>query len=98
MADGTLLFDTKLDTKGLQTGLVSIDSKLKRIQKTSALAFGALGTGLIVAGTAGVKFNAKVEQYTATFETFTGSVEKANETVTKLKELGAKTPLNFQAA
>lgn len=95
MADGTLIFDTKLDTKGLQTGLQGIDSKLKNIQKTSALAFGALGTGLIGAGTAGVKFNAQVEQYTATFETFTGSVDEANKTVERLQELGAKTPFEF---
>lgn len=94
-ADGTLLFETKLDTKGLQTGLRGIDDRLKGIQKTSVLAFGALGTGLTVAGTAGVKFNAKVEQYTATFETFTGSVEEANKTVERLQELGAKTPFEF---
>lgn len=48
--------------------------------------------------TQGVQFNAQIEQYTATFETFTGSVEKANDVVNQLVEMGAKTPLNIQAA
>lgn len=43
--------------------------------------------------TRGTQFNAQVEQYTAKFETFTGSAEKANETVQTLVDLGAKTPL-----
>lgn len=45
--------------------------------------------------TRGVQFNAQVEQYTAKFETFTGSAEKANETVQTLVDLGAKTPFEF---
>lgn len=92
MADGTLIFETKLDTKGLQTGLKSVDDKLKGLQKTATLGLGAIASGLIAAGTAGVKFNAQMEQYTATFETFTGSAEEATETMDRLLELGASTP------
>ena len=90
--DGTLRFDTKLDTKGIDTGLKSIDDKLKGIQKSATVGLGAIATGLATAGTAGVKFNAEMEQYTATFETFTGSADKAAETMDRLLELGAKTP------
>ena len=92
MADGTLIFETKLDTKGLQTGLKSVDDKLKGLQKTATLGLGAIASGLIAAGTAGVKFNAQMEQYTATFETFTGSAEEATKTMDRLLELGASTP------
>lgn len=45
--------------------------------------------------TRGMQFNAQVEQYTAKFETFTGSAEKANETVQTLVDLGASTPFEF---
>lgn len=45
--------------------------------------------------TRGVQFNAQVEQYIATFETFTGSVEEANKVVDYLVDLGAKTPFEF---
>lgn len=90
--DGTLRFDTKLDTKGIDTGLKSIDDKLKGIQKSATVGLGAIATGLVAAGTAGVKFNAEMEQYTATFETFTGSADKAAETMDRLLELGAETP------
>lgn len=95
MADGKLIFDTKLDTKGLQTGLKGIDSKLSSIGKTATIGFGAIATGLTTAGIQGVKFNAQVEQYTATFETFTGSVEGANKTIERLQKLGASTPFEF---
>lgn len=95
MADGTLIFDTKLDTKGLQTGLKGVDDKLKGIQKSATISLGAITTGLVGAGTAGIKFNAQIEQYTATFETFTGSVDEANKTIERLKTLGAETPFEF---
>ena len=95
MADGTLIFDTKLDTKGLQSGLKGVDDKLKGIQKSATVGLGAIATGLVGAGTAGIKFNAQIEQYTATFETFTGSVDEANKTIERLKELGAETPFEF---
>lgn len=45
--------------------------------------------------TRGVEFNLQVEKYTTTFETFTGSAEKANEVVNKLVKMGAETPFEF---
>lgn len=41
---------------------------------------------------AGVKFNATLESYETTFEVFTGSADKAKNTMQKLLDLGAKTP------
>lgn len=65
------------------------------MQKTALVGLGAITTGLAGAGLAGVKFNAQIEQYTATFATFTGSVDEANKTIERLKTLGASTPFEF---
>lgn len=98
MADGTLIFKTKLDSKGLETGLKSIDSKLSSIQGVATKAFAGITAGLAGASVAGVKFNATIEQYQTSFEVMTGSAEKATEVVDRLKKIGASTPLNIQAA
>lgn len=79
----------------MQTGLKAVDGGLKKIQKSALVGLGAIGTGLTAAGVAGVKFNAQIEQYTATFATFTGSVDEANKTIERLKTLGASTPFEF---
>lgn len=99
MADGTLIFDTKIDTsnvnKGLnklKTGLNGVDDGLKKVQKSAVVGLGAVATGLTTAGVAGVRFNAQIEQYTTTFEVFTGSAKKATELMQKLIDLGAETP------
>lgn len=65
------------------------------MQKTALVGLGAITTGLAGAGLASVKFNAQIEQYTATFATFTGSVDEANKTIERLKTLGASTPFEF---
>lgn len=90
--DGTLKFDTSIDTKGLNKGLKNIDDNLKGLQQSAAVGLGAIATGLIAAGTAGVKFNAQLEQYRTTFEVFTGSAEEAANVMDRLLEMGAKTP------
>jgi tape measure domain-containing protein len=72
-----------------------VDGGLKKMQKTALVGLGAITTGLAGAGLAGVKFNAQIEQYTATFATFTGSVDEANKTIERLKTLGASTPFEF---
>lgn len=72
-----------------------MDGGLKKMQKTALVGLGAITTGLAGAGLAGVKFNAQIEQYTATFATFTGSVDEANKTIERLKTLGASTPFEF---
>ncbi len=44
--------------------------------------------------TAGIKYNADIEKYTKSFETFLGSAEKASQAVNKIKEDSGKTPFN----
>lgn len=109
--DGTLKFDTKIDTSGFENGLKKIknetnnstqgfDDGIER-NKQSLLSLKNVaqiaGTYLSVnlfkdALTKGVQFNAQIEQYTTTFQTFTGSAEKANEVMSQLIDLGAQTP------
>ena len=50
---------------------------------------------MATAGIAGVKFNAQMEQYSTTFEVFTGSAEKANSILDELQKKGASTPFEF---
>lgn len=80
-------FDRGLD--GNEKSLVS----LKNVAKIAGTYIsGSLFKDVL---TQGVQFNAQIEQYTATFETFTGSVEKANDVVNQLVDLGASTPFEF---
>ena len=44
--------------------------------------------------TAGIKYNADIEKYTKSFETFLGSAEKASQAVNKIKEDSGKTPFD----
>lgn len=94
-ADGHLNFDTKIDEGGFNKGI----SKLEGLAKKGAAAAGkalagvtaALGAGVA----AGVKYNATIEQYQTSFEVMTGSAEKAEQIVSKLTEIGAKTPFEM---
>ena len=92
---GSLIYDTKIDSKGFKDGL----SKIGSLSKTtfSAVATGITAiTGAITAGlVAGAKYNATIEQYATSFEVMTGSAEKATEVVEKLKKLGAETPFEM---
>lgn len=45
--------------------------------------------------TAGIKYNATIEDYTTSFEVMTGSADKAADTVENLKKLGAATPFEL---
>lgn len=83
---------TSAEIDKLNTGLKKMDTGLMKIQKSLLVGLGAITTGLTVAGTMGVKYNAQMEQYLTTFEVFTGDVEKAAETMERLKQMGAKTP------
>lgn len=90
--DGSLVFDTHIDTKEFENGI----GKLKSIAKTGAVAIGtAFTTGLGALIVSGAKFNATIESYTTSFEVMTGSAEKAAETVERLRKMGAETPFEL---
>lgn len=95
MADGSLIFDTKLDESGIGKGL-------ERVKNTASKAFGvaaksvAAVTGALSAGTtAGVLYNSTIENYTTSFEVMTGSADKAKEVIEELKKIGASTPFDL---
>lgn len=44
---------------------------------------------------AGIEYNATIQDYTTSFEVMTGSADKATETVENLKKLGAATPFEL---
>lgn len=90
--DGTLKFDTSVDSGGFKNGITKISSIAKAGLKTAVTAITAV-TGALSAGAAvGVKYNAQMEQYITSFGTMLGSAEKATVLVNDLKEMGAKTP------
>lgn len=90
--DGSLVFDTHIDTKEFENGI----GKLKSIAKTGAVAIGAaFTTGLGALIVSGAKFNATIESYTTSFEVMTGSAKKATETVDKLRKMAAETPFEL---
>lgn len=68
MADGTLIFDTNLDTSGLSTGLGKIGSVAGTAFKGVAVAVGAAATGI------GALTKSSLEGYAA-YEQLTGGVE-----------------------
>lgn len=104
--DGSINFDSKIDTKGFDSGMSDIESKASAgfskvggIAKTGLSILGgalagvtaAMGAGIA----AGVKYNATMESYMANFETMLGSADKADKLLGQLKEMGAKTPFEL---
>ena len=91
-ADGKVVIETDLDSKGFKSGL----SKMQGIAKTG---FKAVATSVGVVSTAmagligfGVKYNSEIEQLQTSFEVMTGSAEKAKSVIEELTKLGSETP------
>lgn len=89
-ADGSLVFDTKVDTTGAETGV----SSLKTIFKTGIAALVAKQAYDITK--MGVAYNAQMEQYMTSFEVMLGSADKASKHVADLKKMAAKTPFEME--
>ena len=96
-ADGTLIFDTKIDESGFEKGT----SKLGNILNSGLghLAGDLMSKGLdaiVGLGKAAMTYNADIEQYATSFEVMTGSAEKATQVVEELKKVGAETPFELK--
>lgn len=90
MADGSLLFDTKLSTTGLETGL-------SRLNKMISVGIGALaGKQILNIAKMGIDYNAQMESYQASFETMLGNAERASRHINDLKKMAAKTPFEME--
>lgn len=99
MADGRIIIDTQIDSKGAEKGVKGLGSKLGGIAKTGITAFTGLITASGVAlgglGAIGVKYNSEMEQYMSSFTTMLGSAEKATKHLDDLKKFAAKTPFEL---
>lgn len=95
-ADGKVVIETDLDSKGFKSGL----SKMQSIAKTG---FTAVATSVGVVSSAmagligfGVKYNSEIEQLQTSFEVMTGSAEKAKDIIAELQKIGAETPFEVK--
>ena len=96
--DGSLKFDTRVDSSGFKSGIEKLGSIAKTGLKVTATAIGAVSGAFGAAVLSGVKYNSQMEQYITSFGTMLGSAEEATKLVNNLKEMGAKSfsnPFSF---
>lgn len=75
---------------GFGNNLKNLGNSISNIGKTASIASTAVA-GLF---TAGIKYNADIEQSTKAFETFIGSAEEAAKAVGEIKKQSASSPFN----
>lgn len=99
---GSLTYDTKMDTKGIDSGLDKIDKKSSNLADSMKIAIGNIiadlarmtAEGLKEIAKAGVEYNAQIEKYQTALTTLTGSAEEANQIIEQIKKDAAKTPFD----
>ena len=93
----------KYEIKGDNSSFTKDVGESKRIASQAATAIGgafvtamaAASVAVVAAATAGVKYNAQMEQYATSFEVMLGSSEAALAKIAELKEFAAKTPFEM---
>lgn len=101
--NGTVVIKIDGDASGFEKALGSVESKSKSVisglgtvtsgvAKGIAAAYGVISAAWSAVGLVSVKYNANIERLQTSFETMTGSAEKAAEVVDRLRTMGAKTP------
>ena len=83
---GSLTYDTKLDTKGFQSGLNKIGGIAKGVAVGVGASITAIGTGLSVLVKNAVDNYAEYEQLVGGVESIFGGVEKGAEQIKKVTE------------
>lgn len=91
---GSLTYDTKLETDGLQKGVNKIGSSTIAIGNLMADAFKQVASAMGEVVKQGVTYNAQIEQYQVALTTLTGSAEEANRIMEQIKQDAAKTPFD----
>ena len=89
---GSLTYDTKLDTKGFESGLNKISSTGVAIGNLMADAIKQVAQTISEVTKMGVEYNAQIETYQTALTTLTGSAEKANKIIEQVKKDAASTP------
>lgn len=101
---GSLNYDTKMDTKGIDKGLNDVDKKAGKLGTSLQVALGNLmadlgrmaAQGLKEIAKAGVEYNAQIEKYQTALTTLTGSADEANKIIDQIKKDAASTPFDVQ--
>ena len=99
---GSLNYDTKVNTDGLNQGLNEVEKKSKGTGQAVAFAMGQIiadlaktaAHALSEIGKAGVEYNAQIEKYQTALTTLTGSAENANQIIEQIKKDAASTPFD----
>ena len=89
---GSLTYDTKLDTKGFESGLNKISSTGVAIGNLMADVIKQVAQTISEVAKMGVEYNAQIETYQTALTTLTGSAEKANKIIEQVKKDAAETP------
>ena len=89
---GSLTYDTKLDTKGFESGLNKIGATGVAIGNLMADVIKKVAQTISEVGKMGVEYNAQIETYQTALTTLTGSAEKANKIIEQVKKDAAETP------
>lgn len=92
--DGTLKYDTLIDSNGFKSGLAKISNLAKTALQGAATLLASATAALSAGAMAGVKYNAQMEQYITSFGTMLGSAEKAQNMISQIKKFAAETPLS----
>ena len=95
-ADGKVVIETDLDSKGFKSGLSKMQSIAKTGFKTVATSVGVVSTAMAGLIGFGVKYNSEIEQLQTSFEVMTGSAEKAKDIIAELQKIGAETPFEVK--
>ena len=86
MADGTLIFDTKIESEGVSTGMSTV-KKLFTAGMGFVVAKHAVGLAKM-----GIAYNSQMQDFQSKFKVLLGSAAKANKHVAELRKLAMKTP------
>ena len=95
-ADGKVVIETDLDSKGFKSGLSKMQSIAKTGFKAVATSVGVVSSAMAGLIGFGVKYNAEIEQLQTSFEVMTGSAEKAKDIIAELQKIGAETPFEVK--
>lgn len=99
MADGRLLFDTKLDDAGFKKGLQGVGNVAKSVLGTATKAFTAGAVALGGLGAVAIKVGADFEQQMSRVQAISGATEKELKLLnTQALKLGADTAFSAKEA
>jgi tape measure domain-containing protein len=100
MNDAEVRLKIVVDTSGAEQSINNIQSKMASLGQSFTNTGKKLTMGLTlpIVGlvTAGVAYNAEIEQLKTSFEVMTGSADEAANIIQKLKKVGAKTPYELK--